>query len=192
MDYIYCAGYYDSDTIHIQSNNSESVEYVGNNGLYDLVIAKYSPAGDLQWFNNTGGAKEDKIFDAIIHNDELVVAGHFTDAMFWGGIELTTTGDTDTDMFVGQLDSDGNYRSANSYAGRNNSWEEARATFIDEENTYVVIRTDSDLIILGDSIYTTSGDYFYVAFGVIGCLPITIGDPTTTDVITCAGERQFS
>ena len=49
-----------------------------------------------------------------------------------------------------------------------------------------------DLLVLGDSIYTSSGDYFYVALGIIGCLPITVNDPVPTDVTTCAGDSSGS
>jgi len=189
---IYCAGYYNSDTLSIQSNESEFINYNVNNGLYDFMMVKYSAAGDLLWFNANGGKGEDKLYDAKFFNDEFVVAGHFADTLNWGAIQLTTNDVNDVDMFVGNIDTTGNYRSSNNFAGRSNSWEEARAVFNDSDNLYTVIRSDADILELGDSIYTSANDKFYVALGIIGCLPISVDNVVVTDVGTCYGDSTGS
>ncbi|HDR68399.1 MAG TPA: T9SS type A sorting domain-containing protein, partial [Bacteroidaceae bacterium] len=186
---IYLSGYYESDTLIIESSGTESIEYTNNNGSYDIMIAKYTSSGDLEWFRATGGKGSDKLFDSKFFKNELRVSGHFTDTLRWGGIQLTTKATNDVDMFFGSLDPEGNYRSANRYGGRNNSWEEARDLFYDSDNLYTVMRSNSDLLVLGDSIYTSTTGKFYAVMGVIGCLPIFIDTVYVTDVTGCYGDQ---
>jgi hypothetical protein len=92
-------------------------------------------------------------------------------------------------MFIGAMSLDGNFRSANSFAGRNNSVEDARSIFSDGENLYTVIRSNSDLLVLGNDIYTNPSLKYFVAFGKIGCLPINI-TASKTNVTGCYGDES--
>ncbi len=185
---IYLGGYYSSSSVLIDSTELESVSLEGNNGDTDLFIVKYLNDGTFDWARITGSIGADKILDVEYFKNEIHVSGSFTDTLNWGGIVLTTNGISDQDMFTGSFSSDGSFRSSNSFAGRNNSTEESRAIFHNREKLYSVIRTDSDLLILGDSVYTSSNGKFYIAVGVIGCLPISVDNVIVSDVETCYGD----
>ncbi|MBN1131775.1 MAG: T9SS type A sorting domain-containing protein [Bacteroidales bacterium] len=185
---IYLSGYYESDTLIIESGDTETMEFTGNKGGSDILIAKYRPSGTLEWFKAVGGKGTDKLFDSKFFNNELKLSGHFADTLSWGGIQLTTKGPSDVDMFFGSMDPEGNYRTANSYFGRSNSWEEARDLFYDSNNLYTVMRSNSDLLVLGDSIYTSTTGKYYAVMGVLGCLPIAVDTAFTVDVNGCYGD----
>ncbi len=184
---IYIGGYYNSPSIAFDSTDTESVTINQNNGDYDIFIAKYFPDGTFDWAKTNGSVSTDKIYDLNFFDNKIHVGGLFSDVLQWGGIELSTNGTLDQDMFYGSLDLDGNYRSANSYSGRNNSSEEARAIFNDEDQLFTVIRSNSDLLVLGDSIYTSTTGKYYIVVGVIGCLPIGYDNVDITD-IECNGD----
>ncbi len=184
---IYLAGYYNSASIIFQSNETESFTIDQNFGDYDLFIAKYDIDGNLIWAKNNGGIGEDRIYDLAFFDNEIHVSGFFSDAITWGGTTLTTAGAADQDMFYGNLALDGNYRGASSYGGRDNSVEEARALFQYGDNLLTVMRSNSDIMVLGDSTYLNPAETYAMYLGIIGCLEIT-GDATPTDVIGCNGD----
>jgi hypothetical protein len=62
------------------------------------------------------------------------------------------------------------------------------AVFNTSEDIYSVIRSNSDLLVLGDSIFTSSTGKFYIVLGVTGCRAITIDNVITTDITTCYGD----
>jgi len=189
---IYAVGYYDSDILTIDSTETETILLAQNFGDYDYYVAKYSPDGNLIWIRNNGGVGKDRLLSSSFFNNDLQVTGYFTDTMNWGGISLTTDGALDTDMFYGSIDTDGNYRSANSYGGRNNSDESGRDIFVTTENTSTIIRSNSDLLLLGDSVYTTAGDSYYLVVGSIGCLPISVDNTIPTNITGCYGDSTGS
>ncbi len=92
-------------------------------------------------------------------------------------------------MFIGQLDPDGNYRSANSYAGNGSSFESARSIHYNNDLLYAIIRSNSDTLVLGDSTYVSSNSADYIVFGVVGCLPISIDQVSLSDtLVMCYGD----
>ncbi len=185
---IYIGGYYGGSILSAQSNETEYTTIEENNGETDLLIIKYDSEGTLQWMRTAGGIGVDKIFDIDFFDDKIHVSGLFIDKLSWGGIELITNGIGDQDMFYGSLDLNGNYRSANSYKGRNNSSEEAKAIFYSDESLLTVIRSNSDLLVLGDSLYTNPSQNYFIAVGAIGCLPINI-TTSKTNVTSCYGDE---
>lgn len=184
---IYLGGYYFSPTLSIDSTETESTTISNNNGESDLFVLKYDPNGNLLWKKSAGSTGEDKILDIEFYDGKVHVSGFFADQISWGGIDLSTSGPSDRDMLYGSIDQDGTFRNANSYAGRNNSSEEARALFYSENGLLTVIRSNSDLLVLGDSIYTNPGQKYFIAVGTIGCLPISIST-NKTDINTCFGD----
>ena len=188
-DNIYLAGYYNSTYLTFESSNNESTTINENNGDYDLFICKYDSEGAIKWVKTTGSSGLDKIYDIEYFDNKIHVSGLFEGQLPWGGITLSSSGLTDQDMFYGSLDLNGAYRSASSYKGRNNSSEEARAIFNDNEDLITVIRSNSDLLVLGDSIYTNPFENYFIAIGTIGCLPINI-NPIKTDVNGCYGDEN--
>lgn len=186
---IYLAGYYNSNSLLIASDDQENILIEQNNGNSDLIILKYTSAGTLSWAKANGGIGADRIYDIAFFDNNIHVSGYFSDVVQWGGIELRTDGINDKDMFYGSLSPNGEYRSANGYSGRFNSTEEARAIFNNGTDLYTVIRSNSDLLVLGDSIYTNPSQNYFIALGVIGCLPINI-DLTKNDVDGCYGDKN--
>ncbi len=187
-DNVYVSGYYNSDTLLVDANASSVNEIIGNHGSFDLFIAKYSSSGDLTWFKTMGGKYEDKTFNMEFFDEKIWISGYFEDTLNWGGISLISEGLGDVDMFTGALDKDGNFREANQYNGRNNSNDQGRGLFKGENNLYTLMRTNSDLLVLGDSIYTSDGTSFYMVLGVIGCQSISIDNIIKQDVNTCYGD----
>jgi len=141
---IYITGYYNSQTLTIDSTETETIQYSSNNGGYDFFVAKYTNSGNLEWFRANGGKGDDRLIHSEIFENDLHVTGYFSDTLFWGGIELSSNGVTDQDMLVASIDSDGNYRNANSFSGRNNSSESGQGFFNTTDNLYSVIRSNSD------------------------------------------------
>jgi hypothetical protein len=185
---IYFTGYYNSPELIIDSTETIKYQYSGNNGNFDLFISKYNSLGNLQWIKTAGGPGSEILADAAFFNNEINVSGLFSDTLNWGGIQLSSSSVTDRDMFIGSLSVNGNFRSANSFGGRNNSTEDARSIFSDGENLYTVIRSNSDLLVLGDDIYTNPSLKYFVAVGKIGCLPININS-SRTNVTGCYGDE---
>lgn len=191
-DNIYISGFYNSDTLFVDASNSETITIAGNNGNYDIFIAKYLSSGILDWIRTVGGKYDEKTFHMEFFDNKIYLSGFFSDTLTWGGIQLTSKGPNDIDMFTGAFDKDGNFRDANKYFGRNNSNDQARGFFKSGENLYIVMRSNSDLLVLGDSIYTSDGISYNMYIGVIGCLPISIDNIIANDVNTCYGDSTGS
>lgn len=168
-DNIYVTGYYYGSPLTVQINSTEYIDIAQQAGEADYFFIKFDKLGNLIWSKTAGGAGDDRIVDAAFFNNQINVSGLFSDALNWGGIELTTNGLNDQDMFIGALDLDGNFRSANGYSGRNNSSENTRTIFSDGTDLFTVIRTNTDLLVLGDSTYLNPSENYFVALGVIGC-----------------------
>gem|GEM_PF-3996997 len=191
-DNIYIAGFSNSDTLYMESSNSQIVEVTGNKGDYDIFLAKYLSNGDLDWYKLIGGKGNDRAFAMEYFDSKMYVSGKFSDTLYWGGIMLTSKGISDANMFSGAVDVNGNFREANSYSGRNNSREESRGVFQNGDKLYTVMISNSDLLVIGDSIYTSDGLHDYIVLGVIGCLPISLDNIIVNDVNTCYGDSTGS
>lgn len=76
-------------------------------GMADIMVAKYSPAGDLRWSRRFGGPGEDNVFDADTDSTgNIYLSGYFAGTVDFGGTALTSVGNLD--MFVVKLGPDGN------------------------------------------------------------------------------------
>ena len=181
-------------TLTVDSTETTSIVVYPTGADYNFFVAKYSSDGTLKWIRVNGGDGEDRLLRSEIYNNELHVSGYFSDTLFWGGIELTTNGLADQDMFTGIIDLEGNYRSANSFGGTNNSSEAGIAVFNTTDAVYQVIRSNSELLVLGDSSYTSTSGFNYIVIGVVGCLPIAIEKVTLSDdnLLTCYGDSLES
>jgi len=189
---IYVSGYFLSDTLTIVTNDIEEVVIQKNFGATDIFIIKFSNDGEYIWARSAGSSNSDYTYDIDFFDNDLQLAGSFSDTLHWGGIELISSSSADRDMFVGSIDKDGNFRNANSSSGRNNSTEEARAIFGNGNDLYTIILSNSDQLVLGDSIYTSADNSYYITLGVIGCLPISVDNTIYNDVETCFGDSTGS
>jgi hypothetical protein len=111
-DNVYLSGYYDTtDTLFVDESGTDTLFLVDqNNGDFDFLVAKYNVDGNLQWIRTAGGEESDKLNDISLAGDSVIVSGYFSDTLMWGGIEVASSGAGDVDMFVGRLDSEGNFR----------------------------------------------------------------------------------
>ncbi|MCP4313627.1 MAG: T9SS type A sorting domain-containing protein, partial [Bacteroidetes bacterium] len=131
---------------------------------------------------------DDRVFALEYFDDKVYLSGRFADTLHWGGIELSTTGPADFDMFTGSLDADGNFREANSFGGQDDSKEESRGIFQNGDKLYTVMISNSELLVIGEDIYTSDGLSDYLIVGVIGCDPISIDNTIYTHVTGCYGD----
>jgi len=185
---IYISGYYASDTLIIDYNNTEYTKIGGNRGSSDLFIAKFSTGGDLEWIQTDGSTGTDKSYYMEFFEDQIYISASFADTLIWGDDTLTTNKLSDTDMFVGAVDKDGNYKDAKQYGGNKGSDETGKEFFKTGEEIFTLIRTNSDRIVIADSTYISDGTSFYMVLGVKGCMPISIDNVITQDISTCYGD----
>ena len=189
-DNYYIGGYYSSDTLYIDINDTEFQTVIENNGVEDIFIAKYTSDGNLEWVKTVGGKGSDKVYDLEFFDDKIFLSGYFTDTINWGGIQLASQGVNDKDMLTAAVDKQGNFREANQFKGRNNSLEEARGLFKNGNDLYTILRSNSDQIVLGDSIYTSDGIVYSMYIGIIGCLPISVDNTQYDSIRTCYGDSN--
>ncbi|MCB0705141.1 MAG: hypothetical protein KDC34_07515 [Saprospiraceae bacterium] len=75
---------------------------ITSNGNQDILIAKYSSAGDLLWHFITGGPSSDICYAVYVGSNSLLAVGQYSSEMDFGGITLTANGSSD--MWVASLD----------------------------------------------------------------------------------------
>ncbi len=109
---------FNGDTASITSNAEFRLysNLITSNGGLDILLSKYNDNGDLLWNKNIGGSKPDVLENMILgENGELYVTGYFNEQTQLGDIKLTGSGDND--VFIAQLDEDGNVLWAKSAGG---------------------------------------------------------------------------
>ena len=88
-----------------------------NAGGYDVFVARFTGAGDLEWAKAVGGTEFDGAYGlAVDEAGGIDVAGHFAGTADFdpGGATFTLTSAGEYDVFVVKLDGSGNF----SWAGR--------------------------------------------------------------------------
>lgn len=188
---VYVSGYYNSSSLIFESVDNAPMTIDINNGEYDIYTAKYNIDGNIDWARSNGSKYTERILTIEYFNDAVHIGGSFSDTLQWGGLEVKSNGPLDKDMFYGSLNNEGNYREVNRFSGRNNSTEEAWGLFYNQDNLFTVLRSNSDLLVLGDSIYTNPSQNYFIAVGTIGCLPINITS-SKTDVTGCYADETGS
>lgn len=104
---IYVAGYFTSSTISFSNYN------ISNNGGYDAFVGKIDTSGNWIWVNRGGGITfndgtflEDITYD---NSESIYLTGSFYGTTNFGGNSLSTTSNTDYDIYVSKIDSSGNW-----------------------------------------------------------------------------------
>lgn len=76
-DNIIVTGYYTGWSFELENDS------IGNHGVEDVFIAKYSPSGDLQWLKQAGGNRNDYAWAvATDHENNIIVAGTYSSLNF--------------------------------------------------------------------------------------------------------------
>lgn len=98
---IYVGGTFE-DTITV-----EGITLTGNaDGMRDVLVASYTPAGDFRWATSLTGTQRDEATGiAVGENGTIHITGFFGGTLAGGGTTLTSAGDRD--IFVATLDDTG-------------------------------------------------------------------------------------
>ena len=142
----------------------------------------------MDWYGINGSKSNDRVFDITFFNDDVYSAGFISDTMYWGR-QLTTDPPGNRDMFTGSLTKDGDYRTSNVYPGTGQ--DEARSIFQNGAQLYTIMRSNSDNLVIGDSIYDADGGRYYLVLGVIGCKPISVDNVQLDHVEDCYGDSTI-
>lgn len=63
--------------IAVGSTTSSDGDFAGyNNGLQDIIVAKYGFDGSLKWLRNYGGSLNDEASRSLLDSDSLIIIGH--------------------------------------------------------------------------------------------------------------------
>lgn len=108
-----------SGSVTIGSNTLTSV------GMTDLLVTKYSPAGNLMWSRQANGYFSRIIFGVVTDSSgNIYVSGDFSDTATFGNTKLIAA-DTlhgsqylGTDIFVAKYDKNGNFIWAKQFGGK--------------------------------------------------------------------------
>ncbi|MBI3510185.1 MAG: T9SS type A sorting domain-containing protein [Bacteroidetes bacterium] len=102
----YVAGCYYNSTITIGTNTFT------NNGLYDVLLIKFDPSGNVKWAKHSGGSLND-MGNAVATDNfgNIYISGGFaSDSLTFGTTTLHNAGPGYPDIFVAKYDSAGNFR----------------------------------------------------------------------------------
>jgi hypothetical protein len=94
----------------IHGTNDFDLSSAGGNvtaaGLGDVVVARWSQPGVLQWVRQFGGAGDELGFEIARFGDRVLIAGTFNSTITFGSRTLTTNGGYD--VFFAEIDGNGN------------------------------------------------------------------------------------
>lgn len=76
-------------------------------GLYDVLIIKYNPQGNVLWIRTAGDDRNQQANALKYKNGYLYVAGIFEDTCFFGNNYIVAKGDAD--VFIAKYDASGNF-----------------------------------------------------------------------------------
>ncbi|MBW2733098.1 MAG: hypothetical protein JRH20_11960 [Deltaproteobacteria bacterium] len=148
-------------------------------GGFDIFIASYEAGGAHRWSKRFGSSLEDGggglSLDAA---GNIIVTGHFGEAVDFGGGPLTSAGQRD--IFVSMLDEQGNHRWSRRFGGPSDDFAAAVAT--DGQSHALVTGTFQGSAEFGDTMLVSAGksDVFLASFTLTGVLQWSKGFGTAT------------
>jgi len=139
------------------------------NGVYEIVIAKYSPTGNLIWVKTAGGKGNDVGYAIQYQNGYLYLGGKFEDTAYFENTTLISRGDGDA--FVAKYDNNGNLIWVRGGGGQRLDYVSG-LTLDDNGGIYVSGTYQSSAIFDGSPISTTNifGESFIAAYNNNGAL----------------------
>ncbi len=147
---LFLAGYFTSDTIFT------SVDTLVNEGLKDILVAKYDDLGNLKWIRRAGGANEELACSVAADNlGNCFITGYFySNPAVFGNHTLYNKGGND--LFVAMYDSLGKvYRVQSAYGS---SGDVGYSIASDEiGNCFVVGSFMSPMITFGSYVLSNNG-----------------------------------
>jgi hypothetical protein len=151
---VYVTGYYFDDALDFGSYVLPSI------GDFDMYVAKYDSNGIFQWARNGGGGSSDVGQCIAIDGNNIYLSGFYSyDAIFGNDTVLGNK----RDLFLTQLDEDGNYQWIVTAEG---SGDETPFDIlvVDENEIYVSGYFDSPSVTFGNITVHNAGDRnFFIA-----------------------------
>jgi len=114
---VYVSGYFTSPT----AIESRSGALINSAGFEDAFLAKYNDNGSLLWLRNFGGVEDDRINDITIDQyDNVLITGSFENHVILDNAQSDNTLNAvdGGDCFIGLLNTDGVFISAESIGGK--------------------------------------------------------------------------
>lgn len=152
---------------YITGNIAGKADFSGTiyqgNGIYEMYIAKYDPAGNLLWVKLAGGADNDQGNCIRWNKGFLYVCGGFSDTAFFESTALISKGESDA--FVAKYDDSGNLLWVKPASGTGLDY--ATSLDIDNGGNIFVAGTYESAITLGTTNLTTTsfyGESFYAKY----------------------------
>jgi len=105
---VYFTGYYISSSMSIDSiTGTVSSKSMVNQGNWDLFMAKYNKAGNLQWIEGYGGINREYALGLTYSDNLLYMTGIFKDSIALGKDTLETLIAGDQDILVSSINTSG-------------------------------------------------------------------------------------
>ncbi len=146
-----------------------SGQVVQGQGLYDMILARYDAAGNLNWIRTAGG-KGNEQGDAVkCKNGFLYVTGRFEDSAWFSGTGIKSAGSTD--LFVAKYDLNGSLLWVRSAGGLSADYPTA-IDADDDGNIYVSGAYENSITLDTATLTTTNlyGESFYAKYDANGNL----------------------
>lgn len=164
---VYFTGFFNSDTLKYDASDSGvSSSYLLNKDNTDIFIIKINKSGNLIWLKNFEGKGFDWARSIRQEKDYLFLTGYFSDTLIYTQDTLTSSDISDSDVFMGYLDLEGNVLKLEDL--------ETTGLLDDDSGTDIIINDNNSIIIsgffksenieIGESVYTNSNNGFKESF----------------------------
>ncbi len=138
----YSIGSFSGNSISFDANN------LPNNGLEDIYLVKYDPAGNVLWAQSYGTMDTEVGYSICCdQNGNIYITGYFDGSTITFG-NFTLNGAGNDDIFLVKLDANGTVLWASSYGGNGDDYGNNLTTDINE-NVYLVGNFNSPSITIG-------------------------------------------
>ncbi len=187
----YIAGYFSSSRITFDStasDTSKKLYFNVNAGTNDLFLAKYTNDGTLEWAILFGGTKDEKIYNLISRNNELLLGGSYIGKINFG--DFTLPYKELSDAFLVRFNTNGDVLQVNTGFGRYDELTYS-AMFNNNNRSFLWIGEFKSDSIFFDANYLVNDiagkrDGFIAKWGCFDSLQLTI------EPVSCSGMNDGS
>ena len=131
---------------HFQETATFGTQTVTSAGVYDVFVAKYNTAGDVQWVQRYGGASSDLGYSiALDPSGNLFVSGNYMTTTAFGSVSMTSAGGYDA--FIAKLDASGN-----------TLWAKSGGGILNENANQIATDPSGNCMVTGNFMHTATFD----------------------------------